>query len=107
VRLHRKKKAPWPALPLWIELYEIHNIKHAKAETEEFKRFTFGTRIFNPYDPHCLVKDHYARVWFPWIHGACHWPKEDPWRYFYHSSKLNELIGIAVEWLEKHKEAVA
>lgn len=78
-RLHRKKKAPWPALPLRIELYEIQNLKHAEAEREEFKRFTFSTRSFNPYDLYCLVKDHYARVQFPWIHGACHWPKEDPW----------------------------
>ena len=61
-RLHKKKKAPWPTLPLWIRLYEIQNLKHAEAETEEFKRFTFGTRSFNPYEPHFLLKDHYERV---------------------------------------------
>jgi len=65
VRLHRKKKAPWPALPLWIWLYEIQNIKHAKVEIEEFNRFDFSTRSFNPYEPHCLVKDHCARVHHP------------------------------------------
>lgn len=26
-RLHQKNKAPWPALPLWIGLYEIWSIK--------------------------------------------------------------------------------
>lgn len=77
-RLHRKKKAPWSTLPFWIELYEIQNLKHVEAEMEEFKRFNFGTRSFNPYDPHCLVKDHCARVQHPSINGACHWPEEDP-----------------------------
>lgn len=100
-RLHRKKKEPWPSLPLRIKLYDIQNLKHAEAETKEFKRFTFGTRSFNPYDLHLLVKDHCVRVWFPWIHKACHWPEEDPWRYFYHLSKFNEPVDIAIEWLEK------
>lgn len=71
-RLHGKKKAHWPALPLWIGLYEIHNLKHAEAEMKEFKRFTFDSKNFNPYDPHCLVKDHCARVQFPWIHEVHH-----------------------------------
>jgi len=46
-----------------------------------------------------------VRVKHPWIHRACHWPKEDPWRYYYHFSKLNELVSIAIGWLEKKKEA--
>lgn len=33
-RLHKKKKAPWLALPLQIELYEIQNPKHAQVVTE-------------------------------------------------------------------------
>ena len=74
---------------------------------EEFKRFTFSTRSFNPYDPHCLVKDHCARVQHPWIHGACHWPKEYPWRYCFHFSNLNELVSIVVEWLANQKEAAS
>jgi len=94
VRLHIEKNAPWPTLPLRIELYEIQNLKHAKAETEKFKRFTFDTRSFNPYDPHCLVKDHCARVYHPWINKACHWLEEDPWRYCYNFSRLNELVKI-------------
>ena len=53
--LHRKKKAPWPALPLQIGLYEIQSLKHIEAETKEFNRFTFGSRSFNTYDPHCVV----------------------------------------------------
>ena len=77
-RLHQKNKTPWPALSLRIRLYEIQNLKHADAETEEFKKYPFGTRIFNPYDLHCFVKDHYTRVQFPWIHGACHLDEEDP-----------------------------
>ena len=32
-RLHRKKKAPWPTLPLRIGLYEIQNLKHANVKT--------------------------------------------------------------------------
>lgn len=43
-------------------------------------------------------------VQHPWIHGACHWPKEDPWRYCYHFSRLNELVNIAVEWLESRRK---
>lgn len=89
-RLHIKEKVPQPSLPLWIRLYEIQNLKHAEAKIEEFKRFTFGTRSFNPYDPQCLVEDHYVRVYHPWIHEACHWPKEDPWRYCYNYLRINE-----------------
>lgn len=101
VRLHKKKKAPWPTLPLWIGLYDIQNLKDVEAETKEFKRFTFDTRSFNLYDLHCLVKDHFARVQHPLIHGACHWLEEDPWRYCYHFSRINELLSIVVEWLGK------
>ena len=54
-------------LPLQTRLYEMHNLKHADAETKEFKKFTFSTRSFNTYDPHFFVKDHYARVQF---HGS-------------------------------------
>lgn len=39
----------------------------------------------------------------PWIHGVCHWPEEDQWRYFYNSSRLNELVRVVVEWLATHK----
>jgi len=28
-RLHRRKKAPWPTLPLWVGLYEIRTLKDA------------------------------------------------------------------------------
>jgi len=31
-KLHQKKKAPWPALPLWIGLYEIQSFKQADVE---------------------------------------------------------------------------
>lgn len=106
-RLHKKKNTPWPILTLRILLYEIWNLKHAEAEMEEFNIVTFGTRSFNPYDPHCLVKNHCARVKLPWIHGVCHWTEEDPWIYCYHFFRLNESVEIAIEWLEKRREAVA
>ena len=106
-RLHRKKKAPFPALPLLIKLYEIQNFTHVDTKMEEFKRFTFGTRSFNPYDSHFLVKDHCVRVYHPWTHGACHLPEEDPWRYYYNSSRLNELVRVVVEWLVVHKETTS
>lgn len=61
-RLHRKKNAPCPTLPLWIRWYEIQNFKNVHVETEEFKKFTFGTRSFNMYDMYFFVKDHCARV---------------------------------------------
>lgn len=88
-RLHWKKKAPWPTLPLRIGLYEIQNLKHVDAEIEEFKKFTFDTRSLNSYDPHCFVKDHCARVKFLWIHGVCHWVEEDSWRYCHNFLKPN------------------
>jgi len=72
-RLHRKKKEPWPSLTLWIGLYEIWNSKHADVEEEEIKKYPVDSRSYNPYDLHCLVKDHCARVEFQWIHEACHW----------------------------------
>lgn len=45
-RLHRRKKAPWPALPLRIGLYEIQSLKDADAEVEDLKKFDFGTKEF-------------------------------------------------------------
>lgn len=96
-RLYRKKKAHWPTLPLWIGCYEIQSLKNTEAEMEEFNRFTFNTRSFNPYDPHYVAKDHCMRVYHPWIHSTCHWPKEDPWRYRYNSSRLNEPDKVDVE----------
>jgi len=53
------------------------------------------------------VKDPCTRVQCLWIHEVCHWPEEDPWRYYYHFYKLNEPVGIAIEWLEKKKEATS
>ena len=29
--------------------------------------------------------------------------EEEPWRYCYNDSKLNEPISIAIEWLSKYK----
>ena len=72
---------------------------------EEIKKYPFDTRSYNPYDPHCFVKDHCARVKFQWIHGACHWAEEDPWKYSHNLSKPNELVSIVVEWLAKQREA--
>ena len=46
-RLHRKKKAPWPALALWIGFYEIHTFKHADVEVEEMKKYPFDARSYN------------------------------------------------------------
>jgi len=40
-RLHRKKKAPWPTLPLQIGLYEIWSIKQADVEVELTKKYPF------------------------------------------------------------------
>lgn len=57
-RLHQKKKAPWSALPLLIMLHEIQNFKHVDVQEEEMKKYPFDARSYNPYDPHCLVKDH-------------------------------------------------
>jgi len=106
-RLHRKKKEPCPTLPFLIRLYKIRNLKHADAKIEEFKKFPFSTRSFNQYDPHCFVKDHCVRVQFLWIHVACHWVEEDPWRYCHSFSKPNESVGITVEWLSKQCEAAS
>ena len=66
--LHRRKKAPWPALLLWIRLYEIKSLKDADVEAKEILKFMFGTKAFNPYDPHVICKNHYGKVYYPWIH---------------------------------------
>lgn len=77
-RLHRRSKTPCPTIPLWIGLYEIRILEDAYVETEDLKKFGFGTKNFNLYDPHYICKNHYAKVYYPWIHEACHWPEEDP-----------------------------
>lgn len=97
--------ATWPTLPVRIGLYMVGSLKETDSEVEDFKKFKFGTRSFNPYNAHGLCRDHCARVYYPWIHGACHWPEEDSWRYCYNSSRTNEPINIVVEWLESLKVA--
>jgi len=72
VKLHLKKKAPRPTIPLWTGLYKIQNFKHADVEAKDIKKYPFDTQSYNPYDPHCFVKYHCMRVQFQWIHGACH-----------------------------------
>lgn len=74
---------------------------------EEFKRFTLGTISFNQYAPHHLVEDHCTRVYHPWIHMACHWPEEEPWKYCYNFSRLNELVRMVVEWLAVQRVATS
>lgn len=61
-------------------------------------KFRFGTKSFNLYDPQDICKNHYEKVYYSWIHEACHWPKEDPQRYYYNSYVLNEPVSIVVEW---------
>lgn len=86
-----------------IQLYTIGSLKEADGKEEEFKKFKIGTRSFYPYKPHDLFKDHCATMYYPWINGACHWREEDPWRYCYNSSKLNELVSFTMESLTKLK----
>lgn len=47
-RLHMRKKAPWPTIPLWIGLYEIHTFKDVDAKVEDLMKFGFKTKILNP-----------------------------------------------------------
>lgn len=77
----------------------IRSLKESNAEVVDFKKFKFDTRSFNPYEPHGLCRDHCVRVYYPWIHRACHWLEEEPWRHCYNSSRINEPVSIAVEWL--------
>jgi len=71
--LHKKKKAPWLTLPMQIGFYTIKSLKEPDVEVNDFKNFKFGTKSFNPYDPHGLCRDHYARLYYPQIHEVCHW----------------------------------
>lgn len=70
--LHRRKKAPLPTHPLRIGLYETRTLKDADVEAGDLKKFGFRTKSLNPYDPHCICKNHCVKVYFPWVHRACH-----------------------------------
>lgn len=70
--LHKKKKGPWPILPLLIKLYEIKNLKDVDVEAKEILKFKFKTKYFILYDPHNICKNHYARLYYPWIHETFH-----------------------------------
>lgn len=106
-RLHRRKNAPWPALPLRIGLYDIKSLKDVDGEAKEIEKYEFGTKDYNPYDPHDIFMKHYVKVYYPWVHGACHWAEEHPWRYCYNHSKLKEPINIVVEWKASLQEAAS
>jgi len=77
------------------------------VEAKQMKKYPFELRSYNPYDPYCLVKDHYVRVQFNWIHGACHWVEEEPWRYCYSFSRPNDHVFFIVQWLVKQHEATS
>lgn len=62
-------------------------MKFVDVEAKEIVRFEFGTKYFNPYDPHNICKDH--EILLSWISGAFHWLEEDPWRYCHNASRLN------------------
>lgn len=83
-------------IPLQIGLYVIVSLKKVDVEVEDFRKFKFNTKSFNPYDPHGSCGYHYVRVSYSWIHVVCHWPEEDPWRYCYNSYRLIELIIMEV-----------
>jgi len=70
--LHKKKKGPWPTLPLLIKLYEIKSLKDADVRAKEILKFKFKTKYFILYDPHNICKNHCARVYCPWIHEKFH-----------------------------------
>lgn len=72
-RLDRNKKASWPILPMWIGLYVIGSLKEADAKVEDFNKFKFDTKSLNLYGPHGFYRDHSVRVYYSWIHGACHY----------------------------------
>lgn len=76
--LHTSKKAAWPTLSLWIGWYNIHTLRDVDVENKDLKEFRFRTKSFIPYDPHCICKNHSVKVYFPWVHGACHWAEDDP-----------------------------
>lgn len=98
VGLHRKKKVPWPVLPLWIRLYEIKILKDADVEAKDIVKFDFDTKDFNSYDPHSIFNDHVTRMYFSWTHETFHWLEDDPWRYCYNVSNLHEPVSIARTW---------
>lgn len=95
---HRKKKVPWPTLPLQIGLYEIKSLKDVDVKAKDIVMFEFSTKDFNPYDPHSICKDHYVRVYFPWIHKIFHWPEEDLWRYCYNATRYNFPVNLVRTW---------
>lgn len=97
-RLHRKTKVTRPTLPLRIRLYEIKILKYVDVEAKEIIQFEFGIKEFILYDPCSIQKDHYMRVYFPWINREFHWIEEDPWRYYYNASKLIEMVSIPRNW---------
>jgi len=49
-----------------------NQLKDVDAEVEDLKKIEIGTKSFNPYDPHYICKNHCVKVYYPWIHGACH-----------------------------------
>lgn len=67
--------------------------------TKAYIEDTSSSVIFLIVENTCMDKNYYVRVQHPWIHGACHWPNEDPWRYCDHFSRLNESASI--KWLAK------
>jgi len=70
--LHRRKKAPWPSLPLRIGFYEIKSLKHVDGRVKDIVSFEFSTKDYNLYDPHGIGKNHCVKVYYPWIHGTFH-----------------------------------
>lgn len=90
--LYRKKKAPWPALPLQVALYEIKNMKDANTEDKEIEKFSFGHLEFNSYDPRNVCEQHCERIHFQWPINTFYRPKEEEIKNCYNPSKSYEPV---------------
>jgi len=54
IGLHRRKKPPWLALPLWIGLYKIWSLKETNVKAKDLEKFELDTKDYNSYDHHCI-----------------------------------------------------
>lgn len=93
--LQRKKKEPWPTLPLQIGLYERKNMKVTDIEDKEIEKFTFCCLDYNLYDPMNICKQNCAKIHCSWPSETYSRPKKERIKNCYNASKFHEPVSSA------------
>lgn len=94
-QLYRRKKDPWPTLPLCVKLYELKSLKEANFEIRQLNLLHFGMMNFHIYDPRKVCKKNCDKIQYTWPYGLMDIPEDEKFKNWYNYLRKN-LLGDKV-----------